>query len=89
MPKYYYDKTYLIVNVVQGIITFVKLKDFDKDNLDKPLEIAKFGIGNFQDKKGFFYFQKYRCFTNKISYMRWTQVWVFYALALLISSMGK
>ena len=34
------------------------------------------------DKQGFFYFQKDGFFTNKTSYLRWSQAWMAYALAL-------
>ena len=36
-----------------------------------------------QSPQGYFYYQKRRCYTNRISYMRWSQAWMFYAISLL------
>ncbi|MFK7779187.1 MAG: hypothetical protein QM501_13860 [Gimesia sp.] len=48
-------------------------------------KIAQWAIDNMQDKKrGYFYYQKTRFYTNKIPYIRWSQAWMFYALALLL-----
>lgn len=49
------------------------------------LKIAKWAINNMQDNKGYFYYQKTRWYTNKIPYMRWSQAWMFYALAQFLS----
>jgi len=32
-------------------------------------------------KKGYFYYQKHRFYTNKISYMRWSQAWMLLAIS--------
>jgi len=34
-----------------------------------------------QDNSGYFYYQKHKYFTNKISYIRWGQAWMMLALA--------
>jgi hypothetical protein len=44
-------------------------------------EVAKWTINNMQSTKGYFYFQKRKCYTNKIPYMRWSQGWIFYGLS--------
>ncbi len=89
IPKYYHDKIYPIDihSVAQSIVTFVKLKDLSEGNIRQALKIAQWGIENMQDEKGFFYFQKYRCFTNKIPYIRWAQAWMTYALSTLIQAL--
>ena len=46
--------------------------------------IAQWTIKNMQDKKGFFYYRKLKTHTNKISFMRWSQAWMFLALTELI-----
>ena len=85
-PKYYHNKIYPIDihSVAQSIVTFVKLRDLSGDNINQALKIAQWGIKNMQDKKGFFYFQKHKYFTNKIPYIRWSQAWMAYALSTLI-----
>jgi len=42
-----------------------------------------------QDIEGFFYYQKWKWYTNKIPYIRWSQAWMFYALAYLIAEGDK
>jgi len=72
----------------QGIITFSKLYSFYKEDkyLDFSKKIAEWTIKNMQDKKGYFYYQKWPFFTNKISYMRWGQAWMMLALATYLAS---
>jgi len=40
-----------------------------------------------QSKNGYFFYQKKRFFKNKISYMRWSQAWMLYALAIFAQSL--
>ena len=68
----------------QGIITFTRLADLDPDYLPFATRIADYTIRQMQDGKGYFYYRKYRIFTNKISYMRWGQAWMLYALGCLL-----
>jgi len=84
-PKYYHDSLYPIdIHCsAQGIITCLKLKDYDHRSVPIAKKIAKWAINNMQDKKGYFYYQKTRWYTNKIPYMRWSQAWMFYALSKL------
>jgi uncharacterized protein YyaL (SSP411 family) len=70
----------------QGIITFSKIYSFNKEDiyLDFSKKIANWTIKNMQDDKGYFYFQKWPFFTNKIPYMRWGQAWMMLALSSLL-----
>jgi rhamnogalacturonyl hydrolase YesR len=67
----------------QGIITFSKLYSTFKDTeyLNFSKKIAEWTIENMQDKKGYFYYQKWPFFTNKIPYIRWGQAWMMLALS--------
>jgi hypothetical protein len=84
-PKYYHDSLYPIdIHCsAQGIITCLKLREYDERSLSLAKKIAQWAIENMQDKKGYFYYQKTRWCTNKIPYMRWSQAWMFYALSKL------
>jgi rhamnogalacturonyl hydrolase YesR len=75
----------------QGIITFSKLYSIIKDNiyLNFSKKIAEWTIENMQNKKGYFYYQKWPLFTNKIAYMRWGQAWMMLALSNLLYEMNK
>ncbi len=70
----------------QGIVTCIKLKDYNERSLDMAYRIAGWAIENMQDREGYFYYQKTRWHTNRIPYIRWSQAWMFYALSKLISS---
>jgi hypothetical protein len=48
--------------------------------------IAEWTIEEMQDKKGFFYYRKLKTYTNKISFMRWSQAWMFVGLTELLTS---
>jgi len=87
IPKYYHNSLYPIDihNVAQGIITFIKLKSLNGKDTSQALKIARWGIENMQGQRGFFYFQKHKFFNNKISYIRWSQAWMLYALCTLLS----
>ena len=84
-PKYYSNFLYPIdIHCsAQGIITCLKLRRYDDRSLPLARKIAKWAIDNMQDKKGYFYYQKTRWYTNKTPYIRWSQAWMFYALSKL------
>ena len=84
-PKYYNNSLYPIdIHCsAQGIVTCLKLRDYDDRSVSLAKKIAQWAIENMQDKTGYFYYQKTRWYTNKIPYMRWSQAWMFYALAQL------
>ena len=86
-PKYYNDSLYPIdIHCsAQGIVTCLKLQEFDPRSLDLAARIARWAIENMQDRRGYFYYQRTRWYTNKVPYMRWSQAWMFYALSLLIA----
>lgn len=86
-PKYYHNSLYPIdIHCsAQGIVTCLKLREYDDRSVPMAEKIAKWAIENMQDKEGYFYYQKTGWYTNKIPYMRWSQAWMFYALAHMIS----
>ena len=83
-PKYYRDRLYPvdIHCSAQGIVTCVRLREYDAGSLETANRIAAWAIDHMQDPAGYFYYQKTRWYTNKISYIRWSQAWMFYALSL-------
>jgi hypothetical protein len=86
-PGYYHDRLYPIDvhSAAQGVITFAELKDLMPNAEAMAGRIIKWALDNLQDSAGFFYFQKHRLWTNKLSYMRWAQAWMLYALSLYLS----
>ena len=67
--------------VAQSIPTICKLKKINPDSSQLMTKCITWAIHNMQDKKGYFYFQKSRSFTNKICYMRWPNAWMFYGMS--------
>ncbi len=86
-PKYYHNALYPIdIHAsAQGIVTCLKLAKYDKRSIYLTRKIVTWVIDNMQDHRGYFYYQKTRWYTNKISYIRWSQAWMFYALSMLHS----
>jgi hypothetical protein len=82
VPKYYNNSVYPVDvhSAAQLIITLSKL---DKliDYKDLAEKVLNWTVDNMQSPKGYFYYQKNKYFTNKISYMRWSQAWMCYALS--------
>jgi hypothetical protein len=77
-----------IHNQAQGIITSSRLSHLNPEYLEFAKKIACWTIENMQDKTGYFYFRKNRFYTNKISYMRWSNAWMFLALAELLKKLS-
>ena len=85
--KFFNDKLYPIdVHAPAQLLAFLS----KTDEIENHQEIAKkalvWTINNMQSKKGFFYYQKRRYYTNKIPYIRWVQAWMFYGMSCLIFS---
>lgn len=70
----------------QGIITSSNMYEYFKEKkyIDIAKNIANWTIKYMQDKNGFFYYQKWPFFINKISYIRWNQAWMMLALSSLL-----
>ena len=75
--KYYSHKLYPIdaTQIAQSIITLVENNYFELAD-----KVLNYGIKNIYSGRGYFYYQKHSLFTNKISYMRWSNAWIFLAL---------
>jgi hypothetical protein len=86
-PRYYHDRTYPIDihSSAQAIITFAELENCLALSSELAANSAKWAIENMQDDAGYFYFQKRRHHTNRISYLRWSQAWMLYALSFFLS----
>ena len=81
-PNYYHNKTYPvdIHCPAQVIVTASKLDEFEnqEDLLERTLDWT---IDNMQSKKGYFYYQYRKGLSSKISYMRWSNAFMFNAIA--------
>lgn len=84
--KYYHNAVYPLDthSVSQAILTICRLgSEQDKKLLQNIIEYA---LTHLYDKnKGLFYYQKSKWITNKITYLRWTQAWMYYSFFYLLS----
>ncbi len=85
LPKYFHDQLFPIdIHCLsQSIITLAELHQMDSNSLDHASTIFHWTMLNMIDKRGYFYFQKHRIYTNRISYMRWSQAWMALAMTIL------
>lgn len=84
-PKYYDVKTYPIDIHCPGqlFVTLHRLHQYD--NYKNLVErVMDWTLKNMQDKKGFFYYQLKPGISSKISYMRWSNAFMFNALTCLL-----
>jgi hypothetical protein len=89
-PKYFHNRVYPIdIHAPAEAITFFSGMGETYGELTD--NILSWMLRHMLSRDGYFYFRKTRYFTNKISYMRWTQAWVFLALTeyLLGKSLGN
>lgn len=88
IPKFSHRSLYPIDGhcLAQGILTFCKQSRRDPDLLLFAQKIARWGINHFSHPRGYFYFQKRRCWLNRISQIRWVNAWMFLALNRLIQA---
>ncbi|MBS1621866.1 MAG: delta-aminolevulinic acid dehydratase [Bacteroidetes bacterium] len=85
--KYYSDNIFPVdVHApAQLIVTLCKVNLFEKDR-SLADRVLNWTIQNMQSSKGYFYYQKRKLYTNRVAYMRWTQAWMFYGLAIYLSN---
>lgn len=74
-----------IHNQAQGIITFTKVCRHYSSAEDFAATIAKWTIDNMQAEDGHFYYRNFKAHKHTVSYMRWSNAWMFLALATLSS----
>lgn len=84
-PKYYNDKKYPIDIHCPGQL-FVNLHTHNAycSNANLAKKVFHWTVENMQDSKGYFYYQIKKRFSSKISYMRWSNAFMFNALSFLV-----
>ncbi len=86
-PKYYDNKKYPIdIHCpAQLFVTLARMGRFDEY---KPLveKVLNWTIDNMQSPKGYFYYQLKKGINSKISYMRWSNAFMFYALTYFLQN---
>lgn len=85
-PKYFNDKMYPIDIHCPGqlIVTLKRLHKYE-DYRELAEKVMGWTIKNMQDEKGYFYYQLKKGVSSKISYMRWSNAFMFCALSYLFT----
>ena len=81
IPKYYPNSMYP-VDATAGAQAILTLTRFNEGA--RAGRVATWLIGHMQSNTGFFYYQIHRHWTNRTSYMRWSNAWMFAALSRLM-----
>ena len=81
LPKYYHNKTYPIDIHCPGelFVTLLKMNKFSENN-ELAEKVLNWSLDNMQSSKGYFYYQLKKGMSSKISYMRWSNAFMFHAM---------
>ncbi len=81
MPKYYDNQMYPIDIHCPGqlFVTLSRLHQFEAYQ-EFAGKVMDWTIRNMQDKEGYFYYQLKKGMSSKISYMRWSNAFMFCAM---------
>ena len=89
-PKYYHNQQYPIDIHCPGqlFVTLHRLGKFDEYR-ELAAKVLEWTVKNMQDRRGYFYYQLKKGISSKISYMRWSNAFMFNALSYYILSEWK
>lgn len=88
-PKYYHNKTYPvdIHCPAQLLVTLASMNQLPRHR-ELADRVVQWTLRNMQDKKGYFYYQIRPVISSKIPYMRWSNAFMFNALALYLKTLS-
>lgn len=85
-PKYYDNKKYPIdIHCPAQLFVTLSRLGILSNHSELVDNVANWTIKNMQSPKGYFYYQLKPGISSKISYMRWSNAFMFYALTYLIN----
>lgn len=89
-PKYYDNKIYPIDIHCPGqlFVTLSRLHRFS-DYRELASRVLEWTVCHMQDSKGYFYYQLKKAVSSKISYMRWSNAFMLYALSFYLMEESK
>ena len=87
-PKYYHDRLYPVDthSAAQALVTFAAFARLEPGALAAGRLVAHWTLREMRDRGGRFYFQKHARYTNRTSFIRWSQAWMLYGLARLMAA---
>jgi hypothetical protein len=83
--KYFHNRTFPIDihSCSQAILHFVAFASVDPGAFERAVKSFDWTMRNMAARDGSFFYQRHRLWTNRTTYMRWGQAWMFHALARL------
>lgn len=83
LPTYFPHEQYPVDthSAAHAILTSIEFGD-----VARARKIAEWMCKHMQDNRGYFYYQKHRNYVNKVPYIRWSNAWMFLALATLMAT---
>lgn len=89
--RYFHNRTHPvdIHCVAQSIITAITFAEVDSGNLALAQSVCRWALTHLWDDRGFFYYRALRWYTNRMSYMRWSQAWMVVALVTLLTYLKR
>ena len=89
-PKYYHNRLWPVDvhSVAQSIVTLSELQQLHSSAPALADQVCQWALANMRNKRGYFHYQKTRFYENRIPYMRWSQAWMLYSLAVYLESVS-
>lgn len=78
-PKYFHDRVHPID--IHSAAEAIAVLSTESGYRHLAENVLSWTLSNMYDGCGQFYFQKHKFFTNRVLYVRWSQAWMFRALA--------
>lgn len=88
VPRYYDNRAWPvdIHSIAQALVTLTALPGRDPRSGPLADQVAEWALRHMRSRQGWFYYQKWPLWTNRINYMRWSQAWMLLGLATLLQA---
>jgi len=85
-PKYFHNQPFPIDChcAAQSVLTLLDFQDLDATAHSQAERTLHWTIQHLLDPQGFFHYQRHQRFTNRSSFIRWTQAWMLLGLVGLV-----
>jgi hypothetical protein len=89
--KYFHDRTYPIDihSIAQALISLTGLEAYDARSRPLAAAVCAYALREMRSPEGWFYYQKWPFWTNRICYMRWSQAWMLLGLTTLLEALSN
>ncbi len=87
IPRYYHDGVWPIDihSAAQSIVTLCEFRESHDGAMALAERVCEWTLTHMRSQEGYFYYQRTRRYENRIPYMRWSQAWMLFALAVFLS----